>query len=273
MHVFGSAAVEAAYLADVLRRAHLLDARAWSQMAVVVRTAGALGPLRRALASAGVPVAVSADDLPLAAQPAVAPLLSALTALLPASAAGPEADGAAVGLDEPAAEALLASPLGGATVLDLRRLRRAVRIALRRAAASTRPSGENRWPTALADEALLESLPEHVARPARRVAAVLDAGRVALAHGRHGGGRAVGHVAAQRSRRPVGPGQRRRRARRARSPTATSTPSSRCSTRRRASSTGCRRPTSARSSPTWPPRSCPVTAARPGRSRGRRCGC
>ena len=59
VHVFSSAAVEAAYLADVLRRAHLLDGLPWSQMAVVVRTAAALGPLRRALASAGVPVAVS----------------------------------------------------------------------------------------------------------------------------------------------------------------------------------------------------------------------
>ena len=53
VHVFGSAAVEAAYLADVLRRAHLLDHLPWSQMAVIVRAAGALGPLRRALASAG----------------------------------------------------------------------------------------------------------------------------------------------------------------------------------------------------------------------------
>jgi superfamily I DNA/RNA helicase/RecB family exonuclease len=180
VHVFGSAAVEAAYLADVLRRAHLLEGLPWSQMAVVVRTAGALGPLRRALSSAGVPVAVSADDLPLAGQPAVAPLLSALTALLPGSVSGPEADGVAIGLDEPAAEALLASPLGGATVLDLRRLRRAVRISF---AARGIDAAERGAPLAavLTDEALLESLPEHVSRPARRVAAVLDAGRMALA--------------------------------------------------------------------------------------------
>jgi superfamily I DNA/RNA helicase/RecB family exonuclease len=180
VHVFGSAAVEAAYLADVLRRAHLLDGLPWSQMAVVVRTAGALGPLRRALASAGVPVAVSADDLPLAGQPAVAPLLSALGALLPASGSGPEAEGAAIGLDEPAAEALLASPLGGATVLDLRRLRRAVRISFASRGIDPAERGAP-LATALTDEALLESLPEHVSRPARRVAAVLDAGRVALA--------------------------------------------------------------------------------------------
>ena len=180
MHVFASAAVEAAYLADVLRRAHLLDGVPWSQMAVVVRTAVALGPLRRALSSAGVPVAVSADDLPLAGQPAVAPLLSALTALLPASGSGPEGDGAAVGLDEPAAEALLASPLGGATVLDLRRMRRAVRIALARQGIDAAERGAP-LATALADDDLLDSLPEHVSRPARRVADVLAAGRLALA--------------------------------------------------------------------------------------------
>jgi superfamily I DNA/RNA helicase/RecB family exonuclease len=170
VHVFGSAAVEAAYLADVLRRAHLLDAVPWSEMAVVVRSAGALGPLRRALASVGVPVAISADDLPLAQQPAVAPFLSAITTLLPS----PEG-----GLDEPAAEALLASPLGGATVLDLRRLRRAVRIELARRGVDAAERGAP-LATALADDTLLTELPAHVARPALRVAGVLTAGRVAL---------------------------------------------------------------------------------------------
>ncbi|HYH26447.1 MAG TPA: ATP-dependent helicase, partial [Blastococcus sp.] len=150
VHVFGSAAVEAAYVADVLRRAHLLDGVPWSQMAVVVRTAAVLVPFRRALASAGVPVSVSADDLPLAAQPAVAPFLRALSALLP----GP--DGRAAGLDEPAAEALLASPLGGATVLDLRRLRRAVRIAFAKAGIDAAERGAP-LAAALTDEALLEA--------------------------------------------------------------------------------------------------------------------
>jgi superfamily I DNA/RNA helicase/RecB family exonuclease len=179
VHVFGSAAIEAAYLADRLRRAHLLDGVPWSQMAVIVRTAAALGPLRRALASAGVPVGVSSDDLPLAGQPAVAPFLGALSALLPRPGTDP-ADGVATGLDEPAAEALLASPLGGATVLDLRRLRRAVRTALARQGVDAAERGAP-LAMALEDDALLESLPEHVARPALRVAAVLGAGRFALA--------------------------------------------------------------------------------------------
>ena len=178
VHVFGSAAVEAAYLADLLRRAHLLDGLPWSEMAVVVRSAVALPLLRRALAQAGVPVAVSADDLPLAAQPAVAPILSAVSSLLPA---GPGRT-APAGLDEPAAEALLASPLGGATVLDLRRLRRAVRIVLN--GRGVDPAEKNApLATALADDTLLDQLPEHVARPALRVAGVLASGRVALADG------------------------------------------------------------------------------------------
>ncbi|MGY1719610.1 ATP-dependent helicase [Blastococcus sp. SYSU DS0552] len=174
VHVFGSAAVEAAYVSDVLRRAHLLDGVPWSEMAVVVRTAAVLGPFRRALASAGVPVAVSTDELPLAAQPAVAPFLRVLAALLP----GP--DGEPAGLDEPGAEALLSSPLGGATVLDLRRLRRAVRAALAKQGLDAAERGAP-LAAALTDAALLEALPEHVARPAIRVAAVLDAGRFALA--------------------------------------------------------------------------------------------
>ncbi|WP_336027768.1 ATP-dependent helicase [Geodermatophilus sp. FMUSA9-8] len=176
VHVFGSASVEAAYVADTLRRAHLVDDVPWGEMAVVVRNALAIGPLRRALTSAGVPVEVGTDDLPLAAQPAVAPLLAALRALLPRRDAEP----GTLDLDEPGAEALLTSPLGGATVLDLRRLRRAVRIAQAQRGVDADERGEP-LAAALADEALLEELPEAVARPARKVAGVLAAGRVALA--------------------------------------------------------------------------------------------
>jgi RecB family exonuclease len=67
-------------------------------------------------------------------------------------------------------------------VLDLRRLRRAVRLAL---AARGIDAAERGAPlaTLLADDTLLDALPEHVARPAVRVSAVLAAGRVALAAG------------------------------------------------------------------------------------------
>jgi superfamily I DNA/RNA helicase/RecB family exonuclease len=197
VHVFDSPALEAAFIADTVRRAHLLDGVPWSQMAVVVRSATAsLGPVRRALTQAGVPVVVSSDDVALAGQPAVQPLLAALGALLPprrtaaeqeATTAGsvqpaPAAPETEAGLDEAGAEALLASPLGGATVLDLRRLRRATRRAL---AARGEDAAVRGAPLAvvLADATLLHALPEHVARSAARVARVLSAGRLALLSG------------------------------------------------------------------------------------------
>ena len=88
----------------------------WSQMAVLVRSRRRARPLRRALTSAGVRSRSPPTSCRSAAQPAVAPLLRALRALLPPrcpAEAGGDAGEPAV--DEPAAEALLASPLGGAT--------------------------------------------------------------------------------------------------------------------------------------------------------------
>lgn len=126
-----SEAAEAAWVADRLRRAHLLDGVAWSDMAVLVRSTVRSWPvLRRALLSAGVPLAVPRDQLALARQPAVWPLLALLRAAL-------EPDR----LDEEAATALLGSPLGAADPLGLRRLRRGLRqLAL--AAGDERSSGE-----------------------------------------------------------------------------------------------------------------------------------
>ncbi|MHC1559778.1 ATP-dependent helicase [Actinomycetospora sp. C-140] len=112
--VYATPGRQAAAVADRLRRAHLTDGVPWSRMAVVVRSvSGSLPPLRRALLAAGVPLAVPADDTPLAALPAVAPLLTVLRC-----AADPPR------LDADTALTLLASPLGGADPLAVRRLRR-----------------------------------------------------------------------------------------------------------------------------------------------------
>ena len=81
-----------------------------------VRPTATLSVLHRALAAAGVPVAVTDDDLPLAAQTAVRPFLTLLRC----------ADRPSV-LDAEQAAVLLASPLGGADPLALRRLRRGLR--------------------------------------------------------------------------------------------------------------------------------------------------
>ncbi len=114
VRVFTSAAQEAGWIADQLRRAHLTDGVPWSRMAVLARSARrALPALRRALLAAGVPIAAPPDELPLARQPAVVPLLMVLRyATRPAE------------LDADAATALLTSPLGSADPLRMRRLRR-----------------------------------------------------------------------------------------------------------------------------------------------------
>ena len=114
VRVFASPAQEAGWVADRLRRAHLNDGVPWSEMAVLVRSTNrSLPVLRRALLAAGVPMAVPPDELPLARQPAVLPLL-----LLLRCAARPEL------IDADAAVALLSSPLGAADPVRLRRLRR-----------------------------------------------------------------------------------------------------------------------------------------------------
>ncbi|MCU1659868.1 MAG: UvrD/REP helicase [Pseudonocardiales bacterium] len=162
--VFRSASEEAAYVAGVLRRAHL-DGMPWSRMAVLVRsTTQVLGTLRRALTTAGVPIAVRGEDLPLAEQTAVAVLLDVLGCVLePAS------------LTEDVAERLLLGPIGGGDTVYLRRLRRALRQL-------AEPLGE---PTlvapALLDPTGAAVLPEPVRFPVARLAGVLAAGRDAVA--------------------------------------------------------------------------------------------
>ena len=117
--IAASATQEAAVIADTLRRAHLIDGMSWSSMAVLVRSATRQVPLlQRALAAAGVPVAVAGDELPLAAEPGTRPLLTLLTCALQPGA-----------LDEETAADLLNGPLGGTDALGLRRLRRALRAA------------------------------------------------------------------------------------------------------------------------------------------------
>ncbi|WP_394347338.1 ATP-dependent helicase [Streptomonospora litoralis] len=112
-----SPAQEAAVIADILRRAHLMDGVPWSRMAVLVRSATRQLPtLRRALSAAGVPVAVGGDEMPLAVEPIVRALL-----LLIRCALRPET------IDEAAAHELLTSQFGEADTVRLRRLARALR--------------------------------------------------------------------------------------------------------------------------------------------------
>ncbi|MDP9683954.1 superfamily I DNA/RNA helicase/RecB family exonuclease [Streptomyces griseoviridis] len=90
VYTYPTAGTELDNVADILRRAHLEDGVPWSEMAVLVRAgARTLPAVRRALTSAGVPVDVDGDDLPLRHEPAVAPLLTALRAVATAEAAQP----------------------------------------------------------------------------------------------------------------------------------------------------------------------------------------
>ncbi len=128
--IAATAAQEASVIADVLRRAHLMDGLAWSSMAVLVRSATRQLPvLQRALAAAGVPVTIAGDELPLAAEPGTRPLLALLDCALRPGA-----------LDEQAAADLLTGPLGGTDALGLRRLRRWLRASAQ--AAGEQPTDE-----------------------------------------------------------------------------------------------------------------------------------
>jgi superfamily I DNA/RNA helicase/RecB family exonuclease len=112
VRVAASAHAEAALIADALRRAHLVDGIAWSQLAVIVRSVSAAAALPRALAQAGVPVDPTPVPGPVAAQPGAGALLAVL-----AATAGQ--------IDAQQAAALLAGPIGRMDPVSLRALRRA----------------------------------------------------------------------------------------------------------------------------------------------------
>src|SRR5271166_5851514 len=152
-----SAHAEAAMIADALRRAHLIDGVPWSQMAVIVRSVPrAAARLPRALAAAGVPVAVPPIGGPLSQEPAARALLTVLAAT-------------ADGLDGEQALTLLTGPIGRVDPVALRQLRRTLQRSQDGCAPKT--FGE------LLIAALTGEMPPAGTRsgPLRRVRAVLDA--------------------------------------------------------------------------------------------------
>ncbi|MGK2876258.1 MAG: ATP-dependent helicase [Nocardioides sp.] len=111
---FDTARGEADHIADLLRRAHLLDGVPWGRMAVLARSGRSTLPgLRRALGSAGVPVEVALDEVPLTREPAAAALLAGLRAILDPTAEG--------------VEDLLTGPLGGLDATQVRAVGRRLR--------------------------------------------------------------------------------------------------------------------------------------------------
>jgi superfamily I DNA/RNA helicase/RecB family exonuclease len=178
VHTHLSVGAEAEAIADLLRREHLETGTAWSDMAVLVRSGARSVPLlRRVLSAAGVPLDVAGDEVPLAQEPAAAPLLLALRV-----AADPDA------LTNETARQLLLSPLGGADPGSLRRLGRALRahdrLAREREGLSAVPAPSAELVReAVEDPRHLLLLDEPVARPAKRLADLLAAARTALPDG------------------------------------------------------------------------------------------
>jgi superfamily I DNA/RNA helicase len=168
VHVLASSSQEAAFIAARLRAAHLMDEVPWHAMAVLVRSAAAIPLLRRSLSTAGIPVTVRLEEIPLVDQPPVRALLRVLEVV-----AGRR------GLDTDLAFDLVTGPLGGADALALRRLRQELRVH-ERAVGGTRASGEL-LVEALADPSALIPLDASSVAPAARVARLLAAGRAAAA--------------------------------------------------------------------------------------------
>ena len=161
-----TAGAEAEHIAEILRGAHVREGLGWDHMAVLVRSGRAMIPgLTRALVAAGVPVEVAGDEIPLAADPAVRPLLLSLQIAARDGSVTP---------DE--AQSLLVSPLGGLDSMAVRRLGRSLRQAERVELGGTalpRPSTEL---TALAltdPDRLAECAPGPEVQAAQRLADLL----------------------------------------------------------------------------------------------------
>jgi superfamily I DNA/RNA helicase/RecB family exonuclease len=209
VHTLRTPGEEAAYVAHRLRAAHLLDGVPWREMAVIVRsTERHLPALRRALAVAGVPSSVAGDEVPLVAQPAVAPFLRLLECALwglrsPGEHGRLRAETGPDPLDEDAALTLLTSPLGGADALSLRRLRQELRrldlvaggaggsadllVSLLKDARATADPGPGREPGVAAAVAAVDRMVRAAAGdagvPARRVGWLLATARATAREG------------------------------------------------------------------------------------------
>ncbi len=220
-YTYPTASSELENIADLLRRAHLEDGVPWQEMAVLVRAGGrSLPAVRRALTSAGVPLEVDGDDLPLRHEPAVAPLLTALRTVAAAAlhtaradetdqggpagggiSSGPAGDGTSPApaddgtspdqeqgtppswLDTETALTLLTSPLGSMDAADLRRLGRALRDEERAAGIRVPAPSDALLARALAEPERLVTHDPAYAHGAQRLGALLRKARELLEGG------------------------------------------------------------------------------------------
>lgn len=209
-YALSSAQDEANLLAQLLLEDRIYGNRPYRESAIIVRNGADVARIRRVLSASGIPSRTSAALVPVRDEPAVRPFLDALSLLVYARKRGEKALNPAVtgagyealspdeaeeimrkSLDDVIAEenrsnplngansaiTLLTSRLGGASSMDVRRLRQQLR-SVELQSGGHRPSDD------LLLGALLhpETLPaEGVGRAVHRIAAVLSAGRKALA--------------------------------------------------------------------------------------------
>ncbi len=166
-HLLPSPVHELRYVAQRILEAQLQDGRELGEIAVIVRNGGQLSQLQRYLAGQGIPVRIPVAESAVRDEVAVRPLLDAYAVALDPALLTPDS-----------AVALLTSRIGGASTIELRRLRQSLRH-------EEILGGSGRASDALLVEALLE--PGALAtlgiegRSARRIARMIAAGREAAA--------------------------------------------------------------------------------------------
>ena len=209
-YALASAQDEANLLAQLLLEDRIYGNRPYRESAIIVRNGADVARIRRVLSASGIPSRTSAALVPVRDEPAVRPFLDALSLLVYARKRGEKALNPAVtgagyealspdeaeeimrkSLDDVIAEenrsnplngansaiTLLTSRLGGASSMDVRRLRQQLR-SVELQTGGHRPSDDLLLGALLHPETLLA---EGVGRAVHRIAAVLSAGRKALA--------------------------------------------------------------------------------------------
>jgi len=171
---FPDDAAQARRVASELRAEHLERGSRWADMAVLVRSGRQQIPgLARALTDAGIPVEVAGDEIGLADELAVRPLLLALK--LAARAGGCDAD---------EASRLLTSGWGGLDAVEMRALGRALRAAAGPAGSSIGRTAADLIAEALNGGPLPEASDEEPEAGPSAALAVLRARREVLARAR-----------------------------------------------------------------------------------------
>ena len=220
-YALASSQDEANLIAQMLLEERIYGNHPYRESAIIVRNSADVARIRRVLSSNGIPSRTSAALVPVRDEPAVRPFLDALSLLVYARKRGekalnpavhmPAAEGTEVGehggyetlsateaeelmrrsLNDVIAEesranplggaqsaiTLLTSRLGGASSMDVRRLRQQLR-SIELQSGGHRPSDDLLLGALLHPETLPE---EGVGRAVHRIAAVLSAGRKALA--------------------------------------------------------------------------------------------